>query len=1339
MKTLSITACFCLIFVTHSFAQVDQANEQKIESLKLETVFNDDFSTDSRSDYETEGDIEWKQGLLTLQQGSAIERLVPGSPWVKFAIGMDVSESEGDQVNSELRLWFQLPESTDCYLRLQKKFGGTQPSWSIALVDTGEIEGEAIEQVVRELEFQNAWPGILKVQYRHGLVIASGSTGILFAAFVPNGDTKIRSIKIESENGVGHLNHYMVEAFKSKSQSFTEEQQKRLLEAEQATEMLAQLYQQGKYADAAKVGEKILELRKSVLDLEHPDYTVALVNLAALYYSMGEHAKAEPLYKEACGVSKRVMGIHHPVYATSLNNLAALYFSMGQYAKAEPLYERSTAICKLVLGEEHLNYASSLNNLAMLYEWMGQYAKAEPFYIKARDIRKKVLGEEDPEYAASLGNLAGLYESMGQYSRAEPLYVQSCKIRKTTLGEDHPSYATHLSNLALLYYSMGQYSQAEPLYLQVRDICKNSLGVDHPSYAASLNNLAMLYGSMGDYSRAESLYIMARDLRKKELGEEHPDYATSLNNLASLYESMGEFARAESCYIEARDIRKKTLGEEHPDYATSLNNLAVLYRLLGDYRRAETLYEEAFGIRKKSLGEDHPDLAASANGLGVLYRSMEEYDQAELMLLFARDIRAKALGKRHPSYANTLNNLAALYESMGKYESAESLYREAHEIFSEVLGEDHPYCTDSLSNLAGLYDLLDDHARAESIHLSAFESQVEIAAKLLPAMSEAQASRWSKNNGPQLDLVLANLRRLKNSGSFKAYHAVWQTKLASSRLRVGQTIAADVSSEANETFNQLRDARLRLAKLVSATPNPEQAEEYRKNLAEANEAKERLEKKLAEINPPTEHEISIRDSRIEDLQKALPGSVAIVDLVKVNDWKFEDKEITLLQNDGAKVTRTVKKEKVSPVYDAFVTHGGKASQVHWVQLGDAEPIDAAISRWRAELTGENGDRGLKTKSVKGSDNKSKSMVDPRELLRNRLWEPLEPHLKDCHTVIILADGDLHRLPWAALPGTKPDSFLIEDYAISTASYGQQLIGFLTAEQPSNSGLFVAGGIQYDQKPPSVSVDQFASRTIDVSDEQRSWPFLEGTDKEANAIAEFWTNSGSIYQLKGLEAEEHKVAKRLEKSRYAHLATHGFFDKRAEVYRVNLREQSLFESVGIRSMGGTVAARNPLLMTGIVLAGANVEPAKNDLGLPIGDDGILTAEEIVGLNLRNTELVTLSACETGLGDVAAGEGVFGLQRALHQAGARSVVASLWKVSDKATQALMVEFYKNLWEKKMSKVEALRQAQITMLKRYDTEAGKLRGLGEKSVKANGKSTGKRLSPRYWAAFVLSGDWR
>ena len=172
------------------------------------------------------------------------------------------------------------------------------------------------------------------------------------------------------------------------------------------------------------------------------------------------------------------------------------------------------------------------------------------------------------------------------------------------------------------------------------------------------------------------------------------------------------------------------------------------------------------------------------------------------------------------------------------------------------------------------------------------------------------------------------------------------------------------------------------------------------------------------------------------------------------------------------------------------------------------------------------------------------------------------------------------------------------------------------------------------------------------------------------------------------------------------------------------------------MASTVVGRNPLTLSGIVLAGANQPRIRDDYGRYLRGDGILTAEELAGLDMSATELVVLSACETGLGEVAGGEGVMGLQRAFALAGARSVVSTFWSVEDAASLALMTEFYRELWQNKRSKADALRQAQLTMLSRYDVQTKQLRDERENEETLG---TDEPLPPFYWAAFTLSGDWR
>ena len=906
-------------------------------------------------------------------------------------------------------------------------------TFSLALVDTGEQDGKVVEQNVREFAYAGELPQQWTIEYRHGLVIVLGDGKPILSAHIANGSAAVAAVALQTESQTIRLSQYDLAAALQSEIVLTAAEEQELVKLYRENERLVQFYRAGKVAEAAKIGEQVLETCKHILSEGHPIYATSLFNLAMVYESMGEYARAEPLYLQARDIRKKVLGKEHPDYALSLNNLALLYQTMGEYARAEPLYLQARGIRKKVLGDEHPDYANSLYSLAVVYYSMGDYTRAELLLLQARDIWKKVLGKEHPDYALSLNNLAALYESMGESARAEPLYLQARDINKIALGEEHPSYADSLNNLAVLYKSMGDYARAEPLFLQAINIKKKILGEEHPSYAASLNSLALLYQSMGEYARAEPLLLQARDIRNKVLGKEHPDYALSLNNLAVLYYSMGDYARAEPPYLQARDILKKVLGEEHPDYATSLNNLAMLYESIGQYARAEPLLVKARDIRKKVLGEEHPDYTAS------------------------------------------LQNLAGLYYSMGAYARAEPLYLEAIEVAS---------------------------AAAE---------------KAVPSLSGAEAMQWVAQDQPRTDLLFSILRRHDPAELTQPYQSIWKTKSLATRLRITQTVSNDAAPEIKKLAAELRDVRMQLAGLVTATPKPDQAEAYQQKLADTSQRKEQLEKQLAAVNPATKRALSIRDAKVEDLLEVLPPKTAVVDLSLLWDWRPVEKTITLKQDDGTEKTRVVKEHKPTLVYDAFILRGDQDADAEtlaeWVQLGDAEPINAAVAKWRGQLTGE---QSKKNEGSNSGPNLAGENSDPAETLRKLVWSKLEPHLEGCHTVIILPDGDLNKVPWVALPGRKPGTYLIEDYAIATANYGQQLFGLLSDEAPKGNQLLVAGGIKYDQKPINKSVQdtQLASRTLDVAEEDRSWAYLTGAENEAKEVLKLWQGSRESNQLIG---------------------------------------------------------------------------------------------------------------------------------------------------------------------------------------------------------------------------------
>ncbi len=358
-----------------------------------------------------------------------------------------------------------------------------------------------------------------------------------------------------------------------------------------------------------------------------------------------------------------------------------------------------------------------------------------------------------------------------------------------------------------------------------------------------------------------------------------------------------------------------------------------------------------------------------------------------------------------------------------------------------------------------------------------------------------------------------------------------------------------------------------------------------------------------------------------------------------------------------------------------------------------------------------------------------------------VWKPLQPHLKDARLVLVSPDGVLTRLPFAALPGSKKDSYLLEDMALAIVPVPQllpQMLGGRSEEPRAEPSLLLVGDVRYDSAAGSAAVAD--SRAAPRGGALMHWSALEGTRAEVAAIKDSFQRrfrKGSVTDLREDEATEAAVRKEAPARRYVHFATHGFFapkELRSALATVSHSEK---KDVSNLFAGRDVASFHPGLLSGLVLAGANQPVA------PDRDDGILTALEVEKLDLSGVELAVLSACETGLGEEAGGEGLLGLQRAFQLAGARGVVAGLWQVDDTATRKLMVEFYSNLWEKKLPRLEALRQAQLWMLHQGEAwmqHEGISRGMVDVRVpKERLPVEDGRLAPYYWAAFSLSGDWR
>ncbi len=1048
------------------------------------------------------------------------------------------------------------------------------------------------------------------------------------------------------------------------------------------------LQSQSKYAEAEPLYRRSLTMREKFLGPEHPEVGTALNNLASLYKAEGNYSQAEPLFKRSLAIAEKKLGGEDPDLALSLNNLADLYVALGKYAEAEPLYKRSLAIRENALGAEHPDVAQALNNLASLYDAQGRYAETEPLYTRSLAIWEKALGPEHVNVATALNNLAALYASQGSYSKAEPLFQRSLAIRQKALGFEHPDVAMAWNNLADIYQAQGRYAAAEPLYQQSAALLEKVLGPVHPDVAIALDNLAGIYDAEGRSGEAETLYKRSLAIREKALGSGHPLVGKSLNNLANLYRSLGQLSAAERLSQRSLAIREKALGPEHPDVALALHNLALLYSDEGKNAEAEPLFRRALAIAEKTLGPNHPHLATYLNSLASQYRSQGKFAEAEALFRHSLAIRETSLGPDHPDVANALNNLARLYQEQSKTAEAEQLYLRALAILEKSLGPEHPLVVTVLNNLAILHFGNDQPAQAGPLFERSLQNVYQQFADYFAFMSEKDRLQFLDLVGnlfPAYESFCFTYRDKAPALAGKLYDVVlWQKGfVASSIAALRGKIAASGEPKALALLKTLTEKRSQAAHLVR-TPPSDRAE-WRRSVEKLEQEADEIEKELVRRSTALAEERRLTRVSWRDVQKSLGKNDAAVEFVHFR------------LHDGKKWTGAY-------LYIALVVTPETSTAPELIFLGDAKTLESApVVEYRRQA-------GLDAGSPPPEPGETKPGI------YQVFWKPLEPVLRGAQRIYVSPDGVLNQLSLGVVVG-EDNRMLIDRYDLRIVSTTKDI---LQARQNNSR----PGGAAVLIGNPRFDLDENSQRAAEAR-AARSGAVKSLALQPTNPIRSGDIRGGGLSPLPGtklelqtirallaqkqwsveVDSEENALKTRLmgvNGPRALHLATHGFF---------------LAEPEG--SSGGVSrkasAMDDPMLRAGLFFAGAN-RAISGKPSAPGLDDGILTAYEATGLNLHGTELVVLSACETGLGQTKSGEGVFGLRRAFQEAGAEAVLMSMWSVPDRETKELMARFYQK-WLAGKEKHLALRQAQLEMRevvkKRYGIDL-----------------------PFYWGAFVLVG---
>ena len=1013
----------------------------------------------------------------------------------------------------------------------------------------------------------------------------------------------------------------------------------------------------------------------------------------------------------------------------------------GRFRDALEFTRRAAEIQSSVWGEESEDYATASGTLGLIHQYLGEFKQAEALLKQFVESRRKTHGEDHPEYAKGLSALGLMHRNMGQAEKAIPLCRQSSRIMQEAYGNASPHYAVSLNELAGALVDQQEAEAAESTLRESLEIFARLRLQQSHQYADALSMLSTVHQQRGELKQAESLLRQVLEVRRKAFGERHPTYAGTLHNLAALLFQLRDFARAETVGQEAVSGLQAAHGENHPDCAKSLSLLGLIRQGLWKLEDAEAAHRQALEILEATRGESHPETAVALHHLSLLLHARGDFRQAEAGYRRVLEILDHHNRQTDPDYLRALNNLALALDHLGNYDEAEAAYRRVQEQLEDSHRQSHPDYGVLLTNRANLALKRRDLEEAAEQFRQALAFNERWLDDLFSVLAERQRLRIFAAQRLALDgLITAHVDQGKPLEELYPRILSWKGAVASRRA---EERAALRQPELADLLERLRRARSGLARLAFLQPAPGAQQEWAQNLQTLLREKETLESELAMRSEPFRR---LRESPDPlRVRAALPPDTRLVDY-------FEYRHLLPPREGGGKFG---KENRLL----AFVSAAGD-KQVVGVSLGPADSATQAIQECRRALSGAD----------------LKSLDVARRQVHQRLWEPLLPYIEHAATVLVSPDGAISQLPLAILPG-REQQYLIEETAIGYVASGRQLAALaISTEQPpvdqadvnersQSGGILAVGGVDYG-----------AAAADSASSEENNEPApggegltpLPGTELEAKSSRDLFLKvfpDRPAVLVTGSAATEAEIKDACQQGyRYLHLATHGFFEspRRLAAQLRLLDVEAVGEFVpmkplgapdngqGFDEQGSRALALAPLLKSGLALAGAAATGQATVQSDPdsLREDGLLTAEETASLDLLDVDLVVLSACDTGLGEVEHGEGVIGLARAFQTAGARSVVASLWKIDDAATNLLMEAFYKNLWEREMPKLEALRQAQLYILRHPEQVQEREKELASQLDRAPGAESRKlpgggriegRSHPWLWAAFVLSGDSR
>jgi CHAT domain-containing protein len=892
----------------------------------------------------------------------------------------------------------------------------------------------------------------------------------------------------------------------------------------------------------------------------------------------------------------------------------------------------------------------------------------------------EALDSVDFQFAVSVNENAGFFdiEQKGE-TKAQLLYQQKLQQDKTIID-----IARDTLEQGVELYGIRRYEKAEQRFRSSKVLLERKGQTNHVVYLRALSNLGLIYLTQGRTLEGEKLINQSLQMSERLLNRNSAAYVANLNNLAKLHQATGKFNESEKEFNDALALGEKVFGDGKAK-GILLNNKAMLFLTVGRYKEAASLMNEAIAVSsiapKKFFGGESFDNRKFQINLAFIQQISGDYANAETSFLTIEKA-FKDKEKNTPEYAGVLNQIGILYIQMGKMDKVEAILKGAMEIYKKRYTEQNIYTAKVMNDLGNFYRINARYPEAETQLTKALGIRETLLGTNHPhyirSLEDVAILYWKSNKLDKaytsykqvMDKSLDFINRYFPPMSEAEKSSYWE--INSPRFQRFYNFAMETGSANPRVVTDFFNYHLATkALLLSSTNRIKDAilNSSDKQLVDYYEEWQGNKELLVKLYAYSKAKLKAQNIDLEkleretnDLEKKISERSALF-LSGFYNRNVVLKDLLQFLEDGEAVVDVVRlkgfqqdfTDDVS--YVAFVLKKGMTSP-SLVQLDKGTQLEGrSMEFYKRAVTNK----------------------IPDDLSYGQFWAKIEHEVGDTKTIYFSPDGAYNKLNINTLK-SETGEYLINKHDVVLLGNSKDLVRLKSKKGQSKlTQAFLVGF-------PDYETDKFAS--------------LPGTKKEIETVSKLLTASGfKVTQHLQKSATEEKI-KKASGQGLVHIATHGFFAPEKDT-----RDGSVF---GIHAEN---ASSNPLLRSGLIMAKVSEHNPEGEADMSDNENGVLTAYEAMNLNLSGTSLVILSACETGLGEVKSGEGVYGLQRAFLVAGAETLIMSLWKVDDEATQQLMTNFYTN-WIKTGNKQAAFKEAQLQLKTKFP-------------------------EPYFWGAFVMVGN--